>query len=264
MKPETTTRKNPHIAPILSSIHRKWSWVCFVGVVALLYGCGNPQESARKELAKLGKDFTPAVFLNCVRNGDKMAVRLFIEAGMDVNKPDENGFTPLMVASWNGNADVAKLLLEKGAGLNAVLPDGRSALQIAKERQHPNIVEMLSKGGAKDFMQINKQFATAVINAITNEVISLLAQGADPNILFSKIVLNDDEHPHMIDMLRDHTALTVAVWANQPGIVCILLDYGADPMKKNDKNEFPVEIARQKSPASLELLQKASEARNRR
>jgi ankyrin repeat protein len=264
MKPATITSTKSQFAQILCSIQLKWSFVCLVGIVALLCGCGKPQESARKELAKLGKDFSPAVFLNCVRNGDSMALRLFIEAGMDVNKPDENGFTPLMIASWYGNADVAKLLIERGANLNAIMDDGRSALQIAKEHQHPNIVEMLSKGGAKDFMQINKQFAVAVINCITNEVISLLAQGADPNILFSTIVLNDDEHPHMIDLLRDHTALTVAVWGNHPEIVSILLDKGADPTKPNGKNQYPDEIARRESPASRELLQKASEARNRR
>jgi hypothetical protein len=41
-----------------------------VGLATFLTGCSNQQESARKELAKLGKDFSPTVFMGCIRDGD--------------------------------------------------------------------------------------------------------------------------------------------------------------------------------------------------
>lgn len=118
---------------------------------ALLSGCGNPQESARKELAKIGKDFTPVVFMNCIRDGDQMAVRLFVQAGMDVNKPDSSGFTPLMIAAWNGNAEATKLLLDHRANLTAVMADGRTAIRIAQDRGHGDLARLLSTLLPKDF-----------------------------------------------------------------------------------------------------------------
>src|SRR5437899_7298167 len=42
-------------------------------------------EAARMELAKLGKDYSPTEFLKSAANGDKMAIELFLAAGMDVN-----------------------------------------------------------------------------------------------------------------------------------------------------------------------------------
>lgn len=122
-----------------------------LSLVPLLSGCGDRQESARKELAKIGKDFTPHSFMNCIRDGDQMAVRLSIEAGMDVNKPDGNGFTPLMMAAWYGNADAAKLLMDKGANLTATLEDGRTAIRIAQERGHPELANLLAAKLKPDF-----------------------------------------------------------------------------------------------------------------
>ncbi len=134
-----------------SSIHGPIALAVLLSLATVLSGCGHSQESARKELAKLGKDFNTAVFMNCIRDGDKMSVRLFIEAGMDVNKPESSGFTPLMIAAWNGNADAAKLLVDKGADLDAALADGRTALQIANERQHLDVAKMLVARVAKGF-----------------------------------------------------------------------------------------------------------------
>src|SRR5579864_5699698 len=139
MKAKPTTTNPPDPTQLL----RAEAFTILLCLALLLAGCGNPQESARKELAKLGKDFNTAVFMNCIRDDDKMAVRLFIEAGMDVNKPESSGYTPLMIAAWNGNSDAAKLLLEKGAALNAALADGRTALQVANERQHADVAKLL-------------------------------------------------------------------------------------------------------------------------
>lgn len=162
MKPETT-RKNPHISQILSSIQRKWSWVCFVSMIALLCGCGK----------------------------------------------------------------------QEGTG-------------VQQKSANPN-----------------RDLATAILNSQTNEAKQLLARGANPNILFSDIALTDAEHPHMIDMFRDHTALTAAVWGDDPTMVSLLLEKGADPTKRNGEGKTAVEIAEKKSPGSLGLLQKAIEAKRR-
>jgi ankyrin repeat protein len=105
MKPATTSTKS-HIVQIAAST----PLLCLLGLVALLVGCGSSPESARKNLAKLGKDFTPATFTECVGNGDKEAVRLFLAAGMDVNTPGDGGITALAAAAMKGNTELVRTL----------------------------------------------------------------------------------------------------------------------------------------------------------
>ena len=49
--------------------------------------------------------------LHCaVRRGDLGAAEALIEAGVDINKAGDLGFTPLHVACTKGNAEMVKLL----------------------------------------------------------------------------------------------------------------------------------------------------------
>lgn len=48
-----------------------------------------------------------------------MTVKLFIDAGINVNANVENGYTALMYAAEKGYLEIAKLLIEKGANVNA-------------------------------------------------------------------------------------------------------------------------------------------------
>lgn len=152
MKTQAKLTAHPLHKERFSLVRCLWQFPTLALLASLVFGCGNPQESARKELAKLGKDYTPTVFMNCIRDGDKMAVRLFVEAGMDVNKPDSSGFTPLMIAAWNGNAEAAKLLLDHGANLTAVMADGRTAIRIAQERGHGDLSNLLAAQLPKNFI----------------------------------------------------------------------------------------------------------------
>ncbi len=149
MKPATTTSgTTSHIVQLAATTQL----LCLLGLVALLVGCGSSPESARKSLAKLGKDFTPATFIECVGNGDKEAVRLFLAAGIDVNDPTTDGITALAAAAMKGNAELVKTLLDKGAKPNVAATggavEGTTPLMVAATGGHAEVVKLLLAKGA--------------------------------------------------------------------------------------------------------------------
>jgi hypothetical protein len=58
---------------------------------------------------------------------DKWDVYTLIEAGMDVDIPNESGVTPLMAASKNGDFPLVRTLVLKGANASAKDKKGRTA-----------------------------------------------------------------------------------------------------------------------------------------
>ena len=63
-------------------------------------------------------------------NGDVEVVKVLAESGADINKA-RYGQTPLYAASWIGHAEVVKVLAESGADINKANGDGETPLYIA-------------------------------------------------------------------------------------------------------------------------------------
>jgi uncharacterized protein len=69
------------------------------------------------------------VLRRAVQTNHVEVVRVLLEAGADVEKPDdEDGLTPLMEAANFNHPDVARVLLEHGADVNARSGNGATAL----------------------------------------------------------------------------------------------------------------------------------------
>lgn len=146
--------------------------------------------------AVYGESMTEAV-----RRGDLSAVKKLVGGGADVNKTDDDGFTPLLRAAFDGQVEVARYLISRGADVNvrlsvAVTALNREGIEIGDERTaviatplvaaafrgHLPMVELLVEGGA----DINLEAAdetpplTAALNAGQEEIAQfLLTQGAD-------------------------------------------------------------------------------------
>ena len=58
-------------------------------------------------------------FIGAVSVGDIDAVKMFLDAGTDVNERVQHGWTSLHEAAVFGHAEVAKLLIANGADVNA-------------------------------------------------------------------------------------------------------------------------------------------------
>ena len=105
-------------------------------------------EEARKELGQLGIEYSTHAFLKCVYEGDKVAVDLFLSAGMDVNAKGEKGYTALNLAVSKGNTNLVNTLLAKGANVNDESDDGFTALVLACSLNHTGIATTLVDKGA--------------------------------------------------------------------------------------------------------------------
>lgn len=81
-------------------------------------------------------------------------VKKFLDAGVDVNVRDRDGFTALHSAVVEGCTDTVRLLLERGAHTDIADRRGCTALMLAElrgyRRKHTEIAQLLRQAGAAD------------------------------------------------------------------------------------------------------------------
>ncbi len=63
----------------------------------------------------------------------------------DLNRPNNNGATPLIIAVLNGHIEIVKILLDLGADANAKDSNGWTAHDLASETGHTDIVKLLKQ-----------------------------------------------------------------------------------------------------------------------
>lgn len=102
--------------------------------------------------------------LHAVTRGDYAAVQRLIAKGVDVNRADKDGVTPLMWAATYGHTDIAKALIAKGADVNARTPQGDTALIFAVTSRYLPMVKLLIDHGA-DVNAADKTGRTALMMA---------------------------------------------------------------------------------------------------
>lgn len=85
-----------------------------------------------------------------IRNNNLSDLDKALQANPDlVNLPDEKGFTPLVLATYLGNREIAKLLIERGADLNYQDPMmGMTALMGVSFKGQAALAQLLLEKGA--------------------------------------------------------------------------------------------------------------------
>jgi ankyrin repeat protein len=152
-------------------------------------GCADTDIAVAAELVRAHRDqHVPLPADALVSAADRPTapfLRLFLDAGMDVDARGRDGVTPAMRAAERGRHNTLQLLLSVGANPNAVDASGRRALQIAATSYNTAGVTLLAKYGAK-LDATDRSGQTALIQAAANcrfwIVEALLAAGADPTI----------------------------------------------------------------------------------
>jgi len=79
-----------------------------------------------------------------IKRSDEPAFRASLEAGLDSNLANPNGWSLLMLAAVEGDVPIGKLLLEYGANASAFNNKNETALSIATNRGYDLFVELLN------------------------------------------------------------------------------------------------------------------------
>ncbi len=82
--------------------------------------------------------------LHCVVGwGDLPAARVLIDAGIDVNRSGDLGYTPLHIACMKGNVEMVKLLIDRGADIFA-FSEGDTPFAVARHGGQDEICDLLA------------------------------------------------------------------------------------------------------------------------
>jgi ankyrin len=153
--------------------------------------------------------------IDAAKNGDKGAVRAFLQQGANVNATQADGATALHWASYRDDVDSADLLIRAGADVNAANDLGATPLWTACLNGSSAMVRRLLQAGANPNRALAAGETPLMIAARSGyaEVVEqLLAKGGDSNARGA----------------RGQTALMWAVSQRHPEVVGALLAHHAD------------------------------------
>jgi ankyrin repeat protein len=179
--------------------------------------------------------FTPLLYAareNCIA-----CVDVLLKNNADIDLPDPDGVSPLLLAIMNANWDLAKQLIDAGADVNQWDIFGESPLFTAVD-QRTRI-----DGGRASIDPLNKTTGLAIVKL-------LLERGADSNMpLFFKPAHlrgaggGGDVRSGAATSTRGSTPLIRAVNNADLEVVKILLDHGADATLYMADRQTPIHAA---------------------
>lgn len=132
---------------------RKFTLLMLLGSLSLL-GCSkaspsNQNAAPAPQASMETKDVDgSSALLRAVNSGDNFEVRRLVEAGAEVDAPNNSGVTPLMNAGGMGNKEAVELLISKGANVNHRTPGNYTPLMQAALVGQLEIVKILLDAGA--------------------------------------------------------------------------------------------------------------------
>lgn len=193
----------------------------------------------RRGLETEGIEYSEKGFFQAVEQGNLTAIKLFLDAGVDVNIQNDIGWTPLMVAIFSSNEAAANMLLKAGASCNARDKRGYGPLHWAAYRGYTKVITQLLDSGVSVNLRSNAG-VTPLIQAAAmgheNTVALLIESGAR---------VNDPDS-------EGWTPLHKAVANGYTKVAEILLNAGANPNLPHSTGLTAKDIAMRKQ--QMEML----------
>jgi ankyrin repeat protein len=214
---------------------------------------------------------------NAVIASDVDRIKFLIEKGAEINKPDSQGWTPLANAARQRKDKIIKVLLDAGADPN-IASNGMTPLIAAAMRDHVASVKVLAEKGAdveepgpQGFRPLalaiaeqRYEVAKALMEAGADVSIASGADGLTPLMLIAAQMAAADGAMFVpgstrpIDVAKGlidrganvnaqakngTTALMVAATHNNPPMIGLLMEAGADANLKNDRGQTARDVA---------------------
>ena len=182
--------------------------------------------------------FTPLLY--AARENCLACVDVLLKNKADIDLPDPDGVSPLLLAILNANWDLAKQLILAGADVNQWDMFGEAPLLTAVD------LRQRIDGGRASIDPINTTKGIAIVNL-------LLERGADPNmqLLFKPANVRGGVYT------RGATALIRAAYNGDAEVVKLLLAHGADATLMTADRQTPIHAViagRAPEPQAVELI----------
>jgi ankyrin repeat protein len=188
--------------------------------------CYYKVEEVAKLLVEAGADVNAKLndwplLLEAAKFGDINLVKLFLEHGANVSETNRLGETALIIAiNYSRNYDIAKLLIANGIDVNKGDHDGATPLMEASLNDLIDVVDLLIKAHA----DVNARRAggfTALMEACSD----YLFPGRDSVELVTKLIEAGADVNAVNEY--GETALSYAMKSKSPGVIEVLLKHGA-------------------------------------
>lgn len=269
---------------------------CFFIFALMLFSCGGRTEETTPEMAqnvlKLRRfKFTEPEFFRAINLEDAVAVRGFLQAGINPNAKNDKGETALNFAIRYKDPKITKVLVEQ-ADLNLRDDNGNTPLFVAIKNKKDDLFDLLlekgadpnSSGAPSEKTKNQTAVYVAILQSRQDLLQKLLDKGADPNIAdsagalpLSEAVLRRDANPTVVKMMLDKGAnpnaqetdgVTPLMYAaenkninpqTRDEIVQMLLEKGADKKIKDKNGKTALDWAKKGgNKETAELLQNSA------
>lgn len=199
-----------------------------IGATPLMRAAGQGKHKTVEKLLKNGADIAlkdndenNALLWTVSLTDSPKTISTLLKYGASIDSKDINGHTALIWTIIKGFPNSLKLLLARGADPNIEANDGKTALLTAIEKNDINLVKILLQSGANT----NPKAPKLNLFSLITEVSSHYIHGKIVNLnTFNK---------------QEDSPLFAAIYKQNPEIVKLLLEYGANPLLNFSNDTIP-------------------------